>query len=136
MIRFAMAKLREAKAAEEALHEALLAASSGIDSSAVDRSLEFTEVGGVTSGRVYVCDPHATKLRSTNENWIGRLLFNLPKGTSVDKVSLAGIKRIEHKQNHTPRAALGYLTPLEVALDCPPPSGIPCWYREIASKPA
>jgi IS30 family transposase len=91
-----------------------------------DRGWEFTALGEVMPDKVYVCDPHAPNQRGTNENQIGRLRLDLPKGKSVDKVSPARIKRIEDKHNHTPRAALGYLTPFEVAFDCPPPVGICC----------
>jgi IS30 family transposase len=91
-----------------------------------DRGWEFTALGEVMPDKVYVCDPHTPNQRGTNENQIGRLRLDLPKGKSVDKVSPARIKRIEDKHNHTPRAALGYLTPFEVAFDCPPPVGICC----------
>ncbi|MFN6170554.1 MAG: IS30 family transposase [Burkholderiales bacterium] len=91
-----------------------------------DRGWEFTSLGEMMTDRVYVCDPHAPNQRGTNKNQIGCLRLDLPKGKSVDKVSLARLQRIEHKHNHTPRAALGYLTPFGVAFDRPPPVGIWC----------
>jgi transposase, IS30 family len=89
-----------------------------------DRGWEFTALDDYLPGKVYVCDPHAPNQRGTNENQIGRLRLDLPKGISVDNVSAAKLKRIAHKHNHTPRKALGYWTPYEVAFDCPPPVGI------------
>lgn len=89
-----------------------------------DRGWEFTALDDYMPGKVYVCDPHAPNQRGTNENQIGRLRLDLPKGISVDNLSAAKLKRIAHKHNHTPRKALGYWTPFEVAFDCPPPVGI------------
>lgn len=89
-----------------------------------DRGWEFTALNDYMPGKVYVCDPHAPNQRGTNENQIGRLRLDLPKGVSVDNFSAAKLQRIAHKHNHTPRKALGYWTPFEVAFDCPPPVGI------------
>jgi IS30 family transposase len=36
------------------------------------------------------------------------------------------LKRIADAHNDTPRAALGYWTPTEVAFNCPPPVGSCC----------
>ena len=91
-----------------------------------DRGWEFTALADVMPGKAYVCDAYCPNQRGTNENQIGRLRLDLPKGKSVDKLSHARIKRIALKHNHNPRAALGYRTPYEVAFDCPPPVGICC----------
>ena len=89
-----------------------------------DRGWEFTALADYMPGKAYVCDPHAPNQRGTNENQIGRLRLDLPKGVSMNNLRASKLKRIEHKHNHTPRKALGYLTPFEVAFDCPPPVGI------------
>jgi transposase, IS30 family len=89
-----------------------------------DRGWEFTALDDYMPGKVYVCDPHAPNQRGTNENQIGRLRLDLPKGISVDNFSAAKLQRIAYKHNHTPRKALGYWTPFEVAFDRPPPVGI------------
>jgi transposase, IS30 family len=85
-----------------------------------DRGWEFSALGDVFEGQAYVCDPHQPNQRGTNENQIGRLRIELPKGVSMNKVTSAKLKKIENKHNHTPRKALGYLTPYEVAFQCPP----------------
>ena len=56
----------------------------------------------------------------TNENQIGRLRADLPKGQSMDKLTQAQLTRIQDKDNHTPRKCLGFLTPHEVAFNRPP----------------
>ena len=91
-----------------------------------DRGWEFTALADYMPGKAYVCDPHAPNQRGTNENQIGRLRLDLPKGVSMNTLRTSKLKRIEHKHNHTPRKALGYLTPFEVAFDRPPPVGICC----------
>lgn len=88
-----------------------------------DRGWEFTALGDVMPGQAYICDPHQPNQRGTNENQIGRLRLDLPKGVSMDNLTARKLKRIADKHNHNPRAALGYLTPHEVAFDCPPPVG-------------
>jgi transposase, IS30 family len=89
-----------------------------------DRGWEFTALGDYLPAQAYVCDPHAPNQRGTNENQIGRLRIDLPKGVSMNHLSARKLKRIEDKHNNTPRKVLGYLTPFEVAFNCPPPVGI------------
>ena len=85
-----------------------------------DRGTEFRATGDVMVGKAFVCDPHAPNQRGTNENQIGMLRVDLPKGVSMDHLTPAKLKRLEEKYNHRPRKCLGYLTPHEVAFNCPP----------------
>ena len=91
-----------------------------------DRGWEFTALGDVMPDKAFICDPYAPNQRGTNENQIGRLRVELPKGVSMNNLSAAKLKRIANKHNHNPRAALGYWTPHEVAFNCPPPVGSCC----------
>ena len=85
-----------------------------------DRGWEFSALGDVLEGKVYVCDPHQPIQRGTNENQIGRLRAELPEGVSMNKLSAAKLKQIENKHNNTPRKALGYRSPFEVAFNRSP----------------
>jgi transposase, IS30 family len=85
-----------------------------------DRGTEFRATGEVLPGKAYVCDPHAPNQRGTNENQIGMLRVDLPKGVSMDTLTPAKLKRLQDKYNHRPRKSLGFLTPHEVAFNCPP----------------
>ena len=80
-----------------------------------DRGWEFSALGDVFDSKAYVCDPNQPNQRGTNENQIGRLRVELPKGVSMNNLTAAKLKRIENKHNNTPRKALGYRTPFEVA---------------------
>jgi transposase, IS30 family len=91
-----------------------------------DRGWEFTQLSEHLEIPTYVCDPHAPNQRGTNENQIGRLRIDWPKGMSINHLTPAKVARVEHQHNHTPRKALGYLTPYEVAFHCPPPVGVWC----------
>lgn len=88
-----------------------------------DRGGEFWATGEVMTGKAYVCDPHAPNQRATNENQIGMLRADLPKGVSMDGLTHAKLRRIQNKYNHMPRKCLGFLTPHEVAFNCPPRVG-------------
>lgn len=85
-----------------------------------DRGWEFSALGDVLDGQAYVCDPHQPNQRGTNENQIGRLRIELPKGVSMNNITTAKLKQIENIHNHTPRKVLGYRTPYEVAFKCQP----------------
>lgn len=85
-----------------------------------DRGWEFSALSDVLEGQAYVCDPHQPNQRGTNENQIGRLRIELPKGVSMNNITCAKLKKIENIHNNTPRKALGYRTPYEVAFPCPP----------------
>lgn len=91
-----------------------------------DRGWEFSALGDVMPDKAFICDPHQPNQRGTNENQIGRLRLDLPKGVSMNNLTARKLKRIQHAHNNIPRAALGYLTPFEVAFDCPPPVGSCC----------
>ena len=88
-----------------------------------DRGGEFWATGEVMPGKAYVCDPHAPNQRGTNENQIGMLRADLPKGVSMDGLTHAKLRRIQEKYNHMPRKCLGFLTPHEVAFNCRPRVG-------------
>jgi transposase, IS30 family len=88
-----------------------------------DRGTEFRATGDVMAGKAFVCDPHAPNQRGTNENQIGMLRVDLPKGVSMENLTPAKLRRLEDKYNHRPRKCLGFLTPHEVAFNCPPPVG-------------
>ena len=90
------------------------------ESVTTDRGAEFRATGDVMVGKAFVCDPHAPNQRGTNENQIGMLRVDLPKGVSMENLTPARLRRLEHKYNHRPRKCLGFLTPHEVAFHCPP----------------
>jgi transposase, IS30 family len=85
-----------------------------------DRGSEFSQTGVVFKDKAFACDAYQPNQRGTNENQIGRLRAELPKGQSMDKLTQTQLNRIQHQHNHTPRKCLGYLTPYEVAFNCPP----------------
>ena len=90
------------------------------ESVTTDRGPEFAATGAVMVGKAFVCDPHAPNQRGTNENQIGMLRLHFPKGVSMDNLTPAKVRRIQNMYNHRPRKCLGFLTPHEVAFDCPP----------------
>ena len=81
-----------------------------------DRGSEFAATGDAFPDKAYVGDPHQPNQRGTNENQIGRLRADLPKGMSMDKLTQAKLNKIQHKHKHTPRKCLGFRTPYEVAI--------------------
>jgi IS30 family transposase len=85
-----------------------------------DRGSEFRQLETVFKDKAFVCDAYQPNQRGTNENQIGRLRAELPKGQSMDRLTQAQLVRIQDKHNHTPRKCLGYITPYEVAFKCPP----------------
>ena len=88
-----------------------------------DRGSEFTATGRVFKGKAFVCDPHAPNQRGTNENQIGMMRVDLPKGVSMDHLTPANVKALQDKYNHRPRKSLGFLTPYEVAFNRRPRVG-------------
>ena len=88
-----------------------------------DRGSEFTATGRVFKGKAFVCDPHAPNQRGTNENQIGMMRADLPKGVSMDNLTPAKVKKLQDKYNHRPRKSLGFLTPYEVAFNRRPRVG-------------
>ena len=93
------------------------------ESVTTDRGAEFTATADIMPGKVFVCDPAAPNQRATNENQIGMLRVDFPKGVSMNKLTAAKVKRIQDMYNHRPRKCLGFLTPHEVAFNCPPSVG-------------
>ena len=74
-----------------------------------DRGTEFAAMGDVFPDKAYVCDAYRPNQRGTNENQIGRLRADLPKGASMDNLTQAKLNKIQYKHNHTPRKCLGFL---------------------------
>ena len=121
-----LVKKLEAKSVAKQLKRRLASCDLPVLSATTDRGWEFTQLADYLDAKTYVCDPHAPNQRGTNENQIGRLRIDLPKGISMNSLTATKLARIETKHNHTPRKGLGYLTPYEVAFHCPPPVGIWC----------
>ena len=88
-----------------------------------DRGSEFTATGRVFKDKAFVCDPHAPNQRGANENQIGMMRVDLPKGMSMDHLTPANVKALQNKYNHRPRKSLGFLTPYEVAFNRRPRVG-------------
>lgn len=109
-----------AKVAAQRLKKALLGSGLPFRSVTTDRGSEFATLGAVFPDKAYACDAYQPNQRGTNENQIGRLRADLPKGQSMDTLTQAQLTRIQNKHNHTPRKCLGFLTPYEVAFSCPP----------------
>ena len=59
-----------------------------------DRGSEFTATGRVFKDKAFVCDPHAPNQRGTNENQIGMMRVDLPKGVSMDHLTPAKVKAL------------------------------------------
>jgi len=121
-----LVKRLDAKSVAKQIKRRLAACDVPVLTVTTDRGWEFTQLSDYLDAKTYVCDPHAPNQRGTNENQIGRLRIDLPKGVSMNNLTAARLARIEAKHNHTPRKALAYLTPYEVAFHCPPPVGIWC----------
>lgn len=109
-----------AKATAQRLKKALLGSGLPFRSVTTDRGSEFSTLGAMFPDQAYACDAYQPNQRGTNENQIGRLRADLPKGQSRDKLTQARLTRIQDKHNHTPRKCLGFLTPHEVAFNCSP----------------
>lgn len=109
-----------AKVTAKLMKKALLRSGLPFRSVTTDRGSEFSAVGEMFPGKAYACDAYQPNQRGTNENQIGRLRADLPKGQSMDNLTQAQLRRIQDKHNHTPRKCLGFLTPYEVAFNCPP----------------
>lgn len=88
-----------------------------------DRGSEFRATGEILGSKAFVCDAYAPNQRGTNENQIGMLRRDLPKGMTLDNLTSAAVRKIENKYNHTPRKCLGFRTPSEVVFGCPPRVG-------------
>lgn len=64
---------------------------------------------------IFFCHAYHSWEKGSVENMNQRLRIKryIPKGTSIDNLTVSQIKQIEHKLNSTPRKCLGYLTPYE-----------------------
>lgn len=64
---------------------------------------------------VFFCHAYHSWEKGSVENTNQRLRIKryIPKGTSIDSLTVKEIKEIEHRLNSTPRKCLGYLTPYE-----------------------
>lgn len=63
---------------------------------------------------VFFCHSYASWEKGTVENTNGRIRRYIPKGVSMDQISVGYIKEVERRINSTPRKCLGYLTPYEM----------------------
>lgn len=109
-----------AKVTSEMMQRALDTSGLPYLSITTDRGSEFSQTGTVFKDKAFACDAYSPNQRGTNENQIGRLRAELPKGKSMDHLTQAQLTRIQDKHNHTPRKCLGFRTPYEVAFGCPP----------------
>lgn len=81
-----------------------------------DNGLEAAAHEAVTASigmKFYFAKTYASWQRGTNENRNGLVRFYLPRGTDLDTVSDAHIKRVENLINNRPMKCLGYRTPNE-----------------------
>lgn len=64
---------------------------------------------------VFFCHAYHSWEKGSVENTNQRLRIKryIPKGTSIDSLTVSQIKEIEYRLNSTPRKCLGYLTPYE-----------------------
>lgn len=62
---------------------------------------------------VYFCNPYHSWEKGTVENTVGRVRRFLPKGKSLNSVSIEIVAAVEEQLNSTPRKCLGYKTPKE-----------------------
>ncbi|MBL8521743.1 MAG: IS30 family transposase [Betaproteobacteria bacterium] len=90
---------------------------------ATDRGAEFTATGTVLGEKAFACDAYSPDQRATNENQIGVLRIDLPKGVTMDSLKPKHVRRLQEKYNNLPRKCLGFLTPYEVAFNRQPPVG-------------
>ena len=88
-----------------------------------DRGTEFCATGDVMDPKAFACDAYSPNQRGNNENQIGMLRRDLPKGMTMNNLTPADIRRLEEKYNNTPRKCLGFRTPSEVVFGHPPRVG-------------
>jgi len=82
-----------------------------------DNGREFADHQNVNCP-VYFCDPYSSWQRGTNENRIGIIRRFLPKGTDLNKLHGAQIKKIERLMNNMPLKCLDWKTPFQVHFGC------------------
>ena len=63
---------------------------------------------------VYSCQPYHSWEKGGIENTFKRTRYFIPKGTSLDTISIHKVGLIENWLNHTPRKCLNFRTPYEI----------------------
>lgn len=71
------------------------------------------EVAKTLKISMYFCHAYASWEKPSVENMNGRIRKYIPKGVSIDGISVKTIAAIEYKLNHTPRKRLQFMTPCE-----------------------
>lgn len=69
---------------------------------------------GAFKDGVYSCQPYHSWEKGGVENTQKRARYFIPKGTSLDTVTVHKLQLVEDWLNHTPRKCLGYMTPYEI----------------------
>jgi IS30 family transposase len=69
---------------------------------------------GAFKDGVYSCQPYHSWEKGSVENTFKRSRYFIPKGTSLDTVSVHKVQLVEDWLNHTPKKCLGYMTPYEI----------------------
>jgi transposase, IS30 family len=77
-------------------------------------NVDHVLVNTILRMRSYFCDAYAAWQKGGVENGIGLVRDYLPKGTDLQTVSDAELKRIQDEINGRPRKCLGWKTPREV----------------------
>jgi IS30 family transposase len=90
---------------------------------ATDRGPEFTACGTILGDKALACDAYSPNQRATNENQIGALRVDLPKGCSLDSLTPKQLRHLQETYNNMPRKCLGFRTPFEVAFNRQPRAG-------------
>lgn len=88
-----------------------------IRSITLDNGKEFAghqTVSAVLGTKIYSAHPYSSWERGLNENTNGLIRQYLPKGDSLQGLTLEQCKRIEDKLNNRPRKALGFVAPIEL----------------------
>ena len=78
---------------------------------------ELSEIESLTGSNVYFAHPYASGERGTNERHNGLIRRFVPKGKSINDVSLDMISKVQVWCNTLPRKILGYQTPDEAFED-------------------
>ena len=80
-----------------------------------DNGAEFSGISDLLSEvtNVYFTHPYSSWERGTNENHNGFIRRFIPKGSQMQDVSLATVRRVQDWMNTLPRKILGYATPRE-----------------------
>jgi len=68
--------------------------------------------------KTYFCNAYHSWEKGGVENGIGLIRRYFPKKTDFALISNKEIKKVENKLNNRPRKTLGFLTPLEVYINC------------------